>query len=150
MSIRTVIQSIESESGFLQPALDIVATIPVDAQSNRIPISLVVGFKQEYPLKSASSLACYYYAIPLTKDRYMNSKSGGSGVVGIPLLDTNNDKIRDIARRLATIISEKFKRPCYITWSSLPNEDSSMLIANHLYILNKCLNFLKVELSRQK
>ncbi|CAI4052817.1 hypothetical protein N7582_005568 [Saccharomyces uvarum] len=146
MLVRTVAQTIESESGFLQPALDIIATIPADAQSRKIPISLVVGCKQDDSLKSTSSLACYYYAIPLAKGRYPNLKSGKGGVVGVPLLDTNDDRVRDMTRRLATIISEKFNRPCYVAWSSSPNEDSSMLVTSHLYILKKCLNLLKAEL----
>ncbi|CAI4038904.1 hypothetical protein SMKI_06G2560 [Saccharomyces mikatae IFO 1815] len=148
MLVRTVTQTIESESGFLHPALDIVATLPADIQSKKIPISLVVGFKQEGPMNSGSGLACYYYAIPLVKERHMSLKSDGSNVVGVPLLDTSDDRIRDVTRRLATIISEKFSRPCYVTWSSLPKEDTSILVTNHVYILKKCLDFLKAELSR--
>nr|AAS56461.1 YPL144W [Saccharomyces cerevisiae] len=146
MLVKTISRPIESESGFLQPTLDVIATLPADDRSKKIPISLVVGFKQEASLNSSSSLSCYYYAIPLMRDRHINLKSGGSNVVGIPLLDTKDDRIRDMARHMATIISERFNRPCYVTWSSLPSEDPSMLVANHLYILKKCLDLLKTEL----
>ncbi|QHS76594.1 Poc4p [Saccharomyces paradoxus] len=146
MLVKTVSRTIESESGFLRPTLDVIATVPADDHSKKIPISLVVGFKQGASLNSALSLACYYYAIPLAKDRHMSLKSAGNNVVGIPLLDTNDDRIRDMTRRLATIISEKFNRPCYVTWSSLPRGDPSMLVTNHLYILKKCLDLLKTEL----
>ena len=72
------------------------------------PISLNLCLSGDEELKS-SRLECYYYTIMGRKD----------DVLGIPLRDTSSDWIRDLARLCATMITKKYNKPCYVTISTV-------------------------------
>lgn len=132
MSTRTVSHTVSSP---VSSPIELIATLPTDPQSRKIPMTVILGFKtveDEEPM----SLASYHYAIP-----YRDTDQ----VVSTPLLDTNNDWIRDITRQVATIMCKKFHKPCYVGWSNALGQHTT---PDQLFVVKNCIEFINDQLNK--
>lgn len=125
--VKTLVHTLESP---ISSPVELVVTVPTDSKLTTVPISVILGFQSDDSPHQPMSLMSYHYAIP-----YRNTDQ----VVGTALLDTNNDWIRDITRQLATLISKKFHRPCYVGWSNAVGQGST---ADQLFVIKQCIQFI--------
>ncbi|QLQ81453.1 hypothetical protein HG537_0F02140 [Torulaspora globosa] len=124
--IKTLVHTVDSP---LYGVVELIVTIPSDVDNAKVPISVIIGF-QDDEREAPMSLVSYHYAIP-----YRSTKQ----VVGTALLDTSNDWVRDVTRQLATLISNKFNRPCYVGWSNSMGQQGSI---DQLFIIKQCIQFI--------
>ncbi|CCC68233.1 hypothetical protein NCAS_0B01490 [Naumovozyma castellii] len=149
MSVRTIGKVILSEDSIISvPAIQIIATVPTDPTSKKIPISLSICYGGEISTNDSetnktnmkqSKLMSYYYALPHRRKE--------DDVIGVPLLDTNNDIIRDMTKRLALLMVKKFNKPCYVALSIASESDSNSLASNQIFVIKKCIDFVVTVLS---
>ncbi|QLL30942.1 hypothetical protein HG536_0A07570 [Torulaspora globosa] len=124
--VKTLVHTVDSP---LYGAVELVATIPTELENARIPISVVLGFADD-SAEAPMRLLSYHYALP-----YRTTQQ----VVGTALLDTSNDWVRDVTRQLATLISKKFGRPCYVGWSNGAGQQRSV---DQLFVIKQCIQFI--------
>lgn len=115
--------------------IELVASLPKDPESRKTPISVILGFKNSED-EEPMTLASYHYAIP-----YRDTAQ----VVGTPLLDTNNDWVRDITRQVATLMCKKFHKPCYVAWSTAPGQHAT---PDQLFVVKNCVQFVNDQLAK--
>lgn len=146
-SVKTISHIIEPENSLISNTpIEIVATIPTDLSSVKIPISITISYLKDKRnggsnnelTKLPTRLTYYHYAIP----KRTNSGKNGEEVVGIPLIDSNNDWVRDVSRKLATSIAKKYKKPVYVAWSATSMESSSTISMDQIYVLKNCIDFM--------
>lgn len=139
MSVKTVIRSVSDEDESIP--IEIIATIPdndkssddsnTNDNSKRVPIAITL--RNVNDSQEMSRLQCYHYAIP---------KRNSKDIIDIPLLNTNNDWIGEVTRKIAVSTAKKYEKPCYIAWSSSSSIQNSFSPMDQLYILKKCINLL--------
>lgn len=124
--VKTVTHTLQSP---ISAPVELIATVPTDLENCKTPISLVLGFKSD-EAEQPTTLMSYHYALPYHKTQQ---------VVGTPLLDTNNDWVRDLTRQLATLICKKLNRPCYVAWSNAVGQQGT---PDQLFVIKHCIDFL--------
>lgn len=138
--IRTITKTLSQENdemSFVQNApLELIITLPVDMESIKIPISISIcyGKTKEHNKKINGKLECYHYALP-------NHRKEKKEVLDMPLIDTNNDWIREVTRNIAILTCRKYNKPCYVTWSSM-KPTTEQITMDQLFILGKCMNLI--------
>lgn len=124
--VKTLNHTVDSP---LYGAIELVGTVPTALDNAKVPISVILGFRDD-EIEAPMRLVSYHYALP-----YRNSEQ----VVGTALLDTSDDWARDITRQLATLISKKFHRPCYVGWSESAAQQRSI---DQLFVIKQCIQFI--------
>ncbi|CCF55810.1 hypothetical protein KAFR_0A03750 [Kazachstania africana CBS 2517] len=145
MSVKTVFKTITSESSLNQSIpIEIIATIPEDLQASKIPISLTLCYQKDRNNDSKyqipSTFMYYHYSIP---NRLRTKKATDDDVIGIPLIDTDNDWIKDISRKIANMVAKKYNKPCYVAWSNTKLMDNSTISMDQLFVLRSCMEFVQ-------
>lgn len=144
MAVKTITRIVsqnddDDDNGPFIP-IEIIATIPNNDDdnknnknnNNKIPISITL--RNVNDSKELSKLQCYHYAI-------LNRHSSND-IIDIPLLDTNNDWISEITRKIAILLVKKTGKPCYVSWSSSSTNSNEMASMDQLFILKNCINLL--------
>ncbi|SMN20218.1 similar to Saccharomyces cerevisiae YPL144W POC4 Component of a heterodimeric Poc4p-Irc25p chaperone involved in assembly of alpha subunits into the 20S proteasome [Maudiozyma saulgeensis] len=149
MATRTITHYITPEDSPLGgTSLEIIATIGKDLSSKKIPISLTICYQKDKPeideqgkvisKTQSSTLQYYHYSIP----NKLRNRKNNEFVIGIPLLDTNNDWVRDISRKLADATAKKYEVPCYVSWSTTKPSDVTSISMDQMFVLRNCINFI--------
>lgn len=148
MATKTIRHYITAEDSVVGATpLEIISTIPNDLNNKKIPISLTICYQKSKPdeeninsLKSTqpSTLLYYHYSIP----NRIRTRRPGEDVVGISLLDTNNDWVRDISRKLANAIAKKYDTPCYVSFSTTKTLNPNSVSMDQMYVLKHCIQFI--------
>lgn len=150
---------------------EIQLTIPTDLESRKVPISVHVFFEKRVPTRSeeeereekekaatvmdtdvtssqqqASTLVYYHYAIP----SHLRHRKAGEDIAGISLLDTSDDTVRDISRKLCEALARKYQKPCYVAWSSARPGGSTGTSIDQLYVLRNCMDFVNGVLDKAR
>ncbi|CAL9731182.1 proteasome chaperone 4 [Monosporozyma unispora] len=137
MLVKTIIKTVSSEdeesNRFQSVPIEIIATIPEikDTENKRIPISITLRHVNDS--QEMSKLQCYHYAIP---------KRDSSDIIDVPLLDTPNNWISEVTRKISISTAKKYHKPCYTAWSSSEAMSNGISPMDQLYILKKCINLL--------
>ncbi|KAG0668988.1 hypothetical protein C6P45_004205 [Maudiozyma exigua] len=130
-----------------QTPLEIIATFAKDPANKKTPISITICYQKDKPQQDkdgnqtkgqSSTLQYYHYSIPNSLKNHKIHES----VIGIPLLDSNNDWVRDISRKLADATAKKYNVPCYVAWSTTKPSDTTSISMDQMYVLRNCINFI--------
>lgn len=149
MNTRTLSHYITPADGSIgQTPLEIIATVPVDQTNKKVPISITVCYQKEQAVNEdgtpssksnqASTLQYYHYSLP----NRIASRKQTEPIVGIPLIDTSNDWVRDISRKLANATAKKHNCPCYVAWSTTKPHDNTTISMDQMYVLRNCIEFI--------
>ena len=148
---------------------EIQLTIPADLESRKVPISVHVFFEKRVPpptgsekeastaaavdnsdvaasQQQASTLVYYHYAVP----SHLRHRKAGEDIAGISLLDTSDDTVRDISRKLCEALARKYQKPCYVAWSSARPGGSAQSSIDQLYVLKNCMDFVNGVLDKAR
>ncbi|CCK67990.1 Poc4p KNAG_0A03020 [Huiozyma naganishii CBS 8797] len=140
MSVRTVIRDLKSdEDASVSVPLQLVATIPTDEANTKIPISISVSYLNGGATGAqragTAKLQSYHYAVP---NRRASHKK--DNVADMPLLDTNNDWVRDLTRKIAVSVAKRHGKPCYVAWASNTELNGNGLSMDQLFMLKSCIS----------
>lgn len=149
MSTRTITHYVTPEDGAIgQTPLEIIATVPTDQSNKKVPISITVCYQKEQAASTEGSLVprsnqqCtlqyYHYSLP----NRIATRKQAEPIVGIPLIDSSNDWVRDISRKLADATAKKHNCPCYVAWSTTKPNDSTTISMDQMYVLRNCIQFI--------